>query len=74
MGVTINDTTARERFNWGFHDAVFHAERGKGRDNTAYAAGYRAGLAAYAVDGRRAETSTAAWQAWITTSPGCQAR
>jgi hypothetical protein len=67
----------RIRFNWGFHDATRDAEQESRMDpkslthrivrdmathfDAAYAAGYRAGVAAFKELGFRPESSEASW-------------
>ena len=71
------DFSDRVRFNWGFHDGTWDAERGKPRrvvpfgeqspDQVSmqwdrfYADGYAAGLESFADLGRRDRSSEGAW-------------
>lgn len=67
----------RIRFNWGFHDAQSDMEHtGKNRampgiqrfplpDDSAYCAGYHAGVADYSARNGRSESSEDAWQAHV---------
>ena len=66
----------RIRFNWGFHDATLDMERGWPNrlvnpkmfgtlrpmpDDTAYKAGYAAGVESFRATGVRVESSEPAW-------------
>jgi hypothetical protein len=58
--------TDRVRFNWGFHDGQSSAEINRPRDvshhfDSAYAAGYVAGVAAYRLVDERSDSSEPAW-------------
>ena len=68
----MTDFPDRVRFNWGFHDGTFDAERAKVRDvsehfDEAYAAGYVRGVLDWKNTGKRAELSDAAWAAYQNT-------